>query len=71
MRDLCFASHLKLALKKKGVSQRELSSLTGIHETAISHFTRGARVPRLNNLVIIAEALEISLDALVAAPSVN
>ena len=48
---------IKEMLLEKGISQKQLSQLTGITESAISNYVKGTRVLRGVNLVKIASAL--------------
>lgn len=57
---------IKEMLQEKGISQKELSELTGITESAISHYVKGTRVPRGANLVKIANALGTTADDLLS-----
>ncbi len=57
---------IKELLKEKEISQKELSEMTGITESAISHYVKGDRVPRGTNLVKIAEALGTTADDLLS-----
>ena len=49
------------ARAKKGLSQNELSELTGIDQSDISRIERGAANPSVNTLNRIADALDASL----------
>lgn len=51
-------------LREKEMSQRELARITGITESAVSHYIKGDRIPRGNNLVKIANALNTTIDDL-------
>ncbi len=57
---------IKEMLNEKGISQKKLSELTGITESAISHYIKGDRVPRGQNLVKIAKALGTTTDDLLS-----
>lgn len=57
-------NRIKELLREKNLSQKNLSSLTGITESAISHYVNGTRVPRGTNLIRIANALETTTDDL-------
>lgn len=54
-------------LKKKNITQKQLSIMTGITESAISRYISGDRVPRGVNLVKIANALDTTTDNLLNA----
>ena len=57
---------IKEMLEKKGISQKRLAEITGITESAISHYVKGDRVPRGVNLVKIADALGTTTDDLLS-----
>lgn len=57
---------IKELLTVKGISQKQLSEMTGITESAISHYIKGDRVPRGTNLVKIAKALGTTADDLLS-----
>ena len=46
------------------VSQRELAQKCGVNESLISRFLSGARLPRIDTLVKMAKALNVSTDYL-------
>ena len=49
-------------LKQKNMTQKELAMITGLTESAISHYIKGDRVPRGVNLKKIADALNVTTD---------
>lgn len=61
-----FAQRLKEARKSKGLTQKELSDLSGVSTVMISQYERSeitaGKNPALNNVYSIAAALEVSLD---------
>lgn len=59
-------SRIKELLEQKGITQRKLSELTGITESAISHYIKGDRIPRGMSLVKIAQALGTTADDLLS-----
>jgi transcriptional regulator with XRE-family HTH domain len=63
---LCTAHRhpIRLAREARGLTQRDLGALAGIHHTKISFFENGLR-PRVDELARMAEALGVSPDALV------
>jgi DNA-binding XRE family transcriptional regulator len=50
----------------RGMSQEELSARTALHRTEIGKIEQGIVEPRLTTLVILANALGVTLDELVA-----
>jgi transcriptional regulator with XRE-family HTH domain len=53
------------ALKQPGYSQEALADDARLHRTEISKIERAQRDPRLSTLLILADALGLSLDDLV------
>lgn len=51
--------------KQPGFSQERLSDATGLHRTEIGRIEQASIEPRLSTLVILADALDASLDDLV------
>lgn len=48
-----------------GLTQRQLSEMTGISQNHISRLERGIHIPHFDVIVKIAKALDISIDVLV------
>lgn len=61
--------------KMRGLTQAQLAAEAGIAAASVSHFETGQRAPSLESLVRLADALELSTDALLGrafdAPSVR
>lgn len=61
-----FGSRLKKARLEKGMTQKELSDLTGISTVMISSYERSdaetGKNPSLNNVYLLASALGMSID---------
>lgn len=55
---------IKDCRNKKGISQQDLSIKTGIQNTTISAFENGKRIPGLQNIASIAQALGVTIDDL-------
>jgi transcriptional regulator with XRE-family HTH domain len=49
---------------RRGLTQHALSRKADLHPAAISHFETGERSPALESLLKLADALEITVDAL-------
>lgn len=61
-----FARRLrKIKHNNKDYDQKELSEVTGISEATISHYLKGTRTPRGENLVKLAKALDCTVDELI------
>ena len=60
-----FARNMLRARRAAEISQEEVGFLAQIHRTEIGMLERGQRVPRLDTVVKIAGALEVSVEVLV------
>ena len=61
-----FASNLRSARDRAGLSQEELSNRSGLHSTEISRLERGVREPRLGTIVRLARGLGLAPADLLA-----
>ena len=59
-----FPERLRRNRKMRGLTQAELGAKAGIAAASVSHFETGQRAPSLESLVRLADALELSTDAL-------
>lgn len=59
-----FGVHLRELRRQRGLSQERLAELAGLHRTYLGGIERGERNVSLNNLVAIANALDLSLSAM-------
>lgn len=55
---------IRAAREKKDLTQEELAALIEISPTHMSVIERGAKIPRLDTFVAIANVLEVSADSL-------
>lgn len=55
-----FALNLRTARRRKGISQQQLAEGCGLHRTEISLLERGVRSPRLETLITLMFALDLS-----------
>jgi transcriptional regulator with XRE-family HTH domain len=55
-----FAANLRTARRRKGISQQQLAEVCGLHRTEISLLERGVRSPRLETLITLMFALDLS-----------
>jgi transcriptional regulator with XRE-family HTH domain len=65
-RELFGANVRRLRLAREGCSQEALAERARLHRTEISKIEQGNVEPRLTTLVILADALGVGLDELVA-----
>lgn len=57
-----FAEKLKEARSKKGVSQEELAEMVGVSRQSVSKWESKECYPKLETLMEVVSALEISMD---------
>ncbi len=55
---------IRAAREKKNLTQEDLAALIEISPTHMSVIERGAKIPRLDTFVAIANVLEVSADSL-------
>lgn len=60
-----FDENLKWLLIEKNLKQADLCRLTGIQTSLMSEYISGKKSPAIGNAILIADALDISLDTLV------
>ncbi len=60
-----FCDRVRIARQRLGETQDELADRSGFHVTAISHYETGGREPSMNNLMRLADVLNVSTDYLV------
>lgn len=59
-----FGLNLARLRQASGLTQADLAARTSIHRTEVSLLERGRRRPRIDNLVKLAGALSVDVDAL-------
>lgn len=59
-----FGERLSLVLKERKITQRQLAEKINTTETALSRYVNGSRKPRMDNLLKIARALNVSVEYL-------
>ena len=60
-----FGDQLKKIRKLKGITQKELAQKIGITQRMISHYESKVKSPPLKYIILIADALQVSVDTLV------
>lgn len=58
------AGQLRDFREMRSMTQAELGRKAGIGAASVSHFETGQRVPSLESLIKLADALEVSVDSL-------
>ncbi|MFT7483999.1 MAG: transcriptional regulator with XRE-family HTH domain [Oceanospirillaceae bacterium] len=66
-----FGLRIKQLRRRKGISQEQLSFLTGFHRTYVGMIERGERNISLDNIAIFAKVFEISISELLDFTSVS
>jgi transcriptional regulator with XRE-family HTH domain len=66
-----FRNQLRSLREMRGLTQGELGMRAGIAAASVSHFETGQRLPSLDSLVKLADALQVSVDALLGRGSVD
>ena len=61
---MSFAENLQAFRKKNGLTQEDLAELLGVSRQAVSKWEQGDGYPEVEKLLILAEKLGVSLDAL-------
>lgn len=56
---------LEKLLERKQITARELARATGIDESLISKWRRGIQKPQIDNLIVLSEYLEVTVDELI------
>jgi len=64
---LTVTSYLRGVRITKGVSQNQLSQLSGISRTGLGHIESGSVPPSFANVLRIAKALEVSVEDVMKA----
>lgn len=59
---MSFPENLKRIRLEKGMSQQALAKAAGVSQTAIYHWEKGLRVPKIGSLDRIADALDVTVD---------
>ena len=67
--EYCFAKNLRKERKNRGMTQIELAGKVGVSQTTVSQWESTEKYPTLDKIYDIANALKISVSALVDASS--
>lgn len=66
-----FSDRLSRCMKQSNLSGAELSALSGVTAATISRYINGLREPSISNLVLLSEALNVSIDYLIGLHDVS
>lgn len=69
--DNTFGKRLEYMIQKRKLSQRQFSEMSGITEQSISRYIKGTRIPRVSELIKIADTLDTSIDYLMGRVDVT
>ena len=59
-----FSERLSLCMRQHGLNGVELSTLSGVTAATISRYLNGLRMPTVDNIILLADALDVSVDYL-------
>lgn len=59
-----FGDNIKRLRKNKGLTQQEIADLVHVNRVTYTNWEKGKREPSYENLVKLADLLEVSLDSL-------
>lgn len=59
-----FSRRLSFCMKQQKLNGAELSALSGVTTAAISRYINGLREPSVSNVILLANALNVSVDYL-------
>jgi transcriptional regulator with XRE-family HTH domain len=65
------SENLKALRELRGLTQAELGAKAGMGGASVSHFETGQRTPSLESLLRLADALDVTTDALLGRTSVD
>lgn len=68
--DSPFPQRLKEARDLRGLSQADLAQKSGLQPSAVSHFETGGRKPSFDNLMLLADVLQVTTDYLLGRTDV-
>ena len=66
-----FRRNLRKIRELRGMTQAEMGTRAGVAAASISHFETGQRAPALDTLVKLADALSVTVDALLGRAPVE
>lgn len=69
--QLAFARNLYAQMSSRGINQSELARRANLERDEISRLVRGRKMPNLDELIAIGNALEISPNDLMTSQSLH
>ena len=66
-----FEERLKSIMQKQGLTQKELAIRSGITEASMSKYLSGERTPRIDVIINLSRALEVTTDELLCETDNN
>ena len=66
-----FSNNLTRVRKEKGLSQRELSKMSGISQRMIAHYEKHVSYPPIDKVEMLANTLKVDAAELLGLKSVN
>lgn len=66
-----FQERLSACMQAKGLNGAELSALSGVTAATISRYLNNLRQPNIENIVALADALDVSVDYLLGLHDVS
>lgn len=68
---MAFGAKMRELREARGLSQSKIAELTGVSRNAVSQWEAGVTQPTTKRLNILAKALGVSVEQLIAPPAVN
>lgn len=68
---MTFEEKLKSIMQKQGLTQKELAIRSGITEASMSKYLNGERTPRIDVIINLSRALEVTTDELLGETDNN
>ena len=66
-----FEEKLKSIMQQQGLTQKELATRSGITEASMSKYLNGERTPRIDVIINLSRALEVTTDELLGETDNN
>lgn len=63
--EKCFPRKLQSMRERRHLSRQRLADLCGLTRSAIARYERGERFPTIENLIVLADFFDTSIDNLI------